>query len=98
MSGSSVAIPLPIIASSPHFLAADLSVQDAIVGLLPDDVNHRSFMDIEPITGGRVSPFELHWDELFSLSLSLVFVVVMNGSRRLQININVINDSTIELE
>ncbi|CAF0903804.1 unnamed protein product [Rotaria sordida] len=65
-------IPLPIIGSNPHFLAADSSIQNGINGLTPDDIKHRSFMDIEPLTG-----------------------VVMNGSRRLQINLNVVNDSAI---
>ncbi|UJR36346.1 hypothetical protein I4U23_029073 [Adineta vaga] len=72
LSGSSLTLPLPIIASSPHFLEADSTVQKAIDGLSPDGSKHRSFVDIEPLTG-----------------------IVMNGSRRLQININVVNDSTI---
>ncbi|CAF2399961.1 unnamed protein product [Rotaria sp. Silwood2] len=67
-----IAIPLPIIGSSPHFLGADPSVQNGVIGLTPDEIKHRSFMDIEPLTG-----------------------IVMNGSRRLQINLNVINDSAI---
>ncbi|CAF3376522.1 unnamed protein product [Rotaria sp. Silwood1] len=66
-------IPLPIIGSNPHFLAADSSVQNGVSGLTPDDIKHRSFMDIEPLTG-----------------------IVMSGSRRLQINLNVINDSAIQ--
>ncbi|CAF1499933.1 unnamed protein product [Rotaria magnacalcarata] len=69
---SMIAIPLPIIGSSPHFLAADPAVQNAVYGLEPDDIAHRSFVDIEPLTG-----------------------IVMNGSRRLQVNLNVINDSAI---
>ncbi|CAF3534142.1 unnamed protein product [Adineta steineri] len=72
LSGSTFAIPLPIIASNPHFLAADRSVQDAIIGLMPDEMLHRSYIDIEPMTG-----------------------IVMNGSRRMQFNLNVINDSKI---
>ncbi|CAF3263273.1 unnamed protein product, partial [Rotaria sp. Silwood2] len=71
-SGSSLSIPLPIIASNPHFLATDRSVQDAVDGLIPDEILHRSYMDIEPTTG-----------------------IVMNGSRRMQFNINVVNDSKI---
>ncbi|UJR09756.1 hypothetical protein I4U23_013983 [Adineta vaga] len=72
LSGSALSIPLPIIGSNPHFLATDQSVQNSIVGLKPDDIKHRSFMDIEPVTG-----------------------IVMNGSRRMQFNINVVNDSKI---
>jgi len=40
--------------------------------LKPDEILHRSYIDIEPITG-----------------------IVMNGSRRMQFNINVVNDSKI---
>ncbi|CAF0930952.1 unnamed protein product [Adineta ricciae] len=72
LSGSAVSIPLPIIGSNPHFLATDQTVQDAILGLKPDDTQHRSYMELEPITG-----------------------IVMNGSRRMQFNINVVNDSKI---
>ncbi len=53
MSGSAIKIPLPIIASNQHFLAADRSVQEAIDGLLPNETLHRSFMDIEPTTGSK---------------------------------------------
>jgi hypothetical protein len=53
VSGSALAIPLPIIASNPHFLAADRSVQDAVNGLIPDEILHRSYMDIEPTTGSK---------------------------------------------
>lgn len=55
VDGSSVKIPLPIIASSPHFLGADPEVQNAIDGLKPDDEKHRSFVEIEPITGCKSS-------------------------------------------
>ena len=48
-------IPLPIIASSPHFLDAADSVRDAVQGLQPNADIHRSFMDIEPITGSKYS-------------------------------------------
>lgn len=50
---SMIAIPLPIIASNPHFLEADPSVQSAVLGLEPDDTKHRSFVDIEPLTGSK---------------------------------------------
>ncbi|CAF0969014.1 unnamed protein product [Rotaria sordida] len=72
LSSNSLAIPLPIIASNPHFYAADQSVQDAVDGLTPDEMLHRSFMDIEPTTG-----------------------IIMNGTRRMQFNVNVVNDSKI---
>lgn len=72
LDGNKVSIPLPIIASNPHFLDADPSVQNAILGLAPDEILHRSFADVEPVTG-----------------------IVMNGTRRMQFNINVINDSSI---
>lgn len=55
VSGSKLSIPLPIIASNPHFLDADRSVQVALEGLAPDEVLHRSFADIEPITGSKNS-------------------------------------------
>jgi hypothetical protein len=53
VSGSAIQIPLPIIASNPHFLDADRSIQDAVIGLLPDEILHRSYMDIEPTTGSK---------------------------------------------
>ena len=53
VGGNSLAIPLPIIASSPHFLGADPTVRDAVEGLEPTDVDHRSYVDIEPITGSK---------------------------------------------
>jgi hypothetical protein len=53
VSGSKMPIPLPIIASNPHFLDAARSVQDAIVGLTPDENIHRSYMEIEPTTGSK---------------------------------------------
>jgi hypothetical protein len=46
-------VPLPIIASSPHFLGAADSVQKSIDGLHPDQTIHQSFMDVEPITGSK---------------------------------------------
>ena len=92
MSGSKLSIPLPIIASNPHFLDADRSVQVAVEGLGPDEVLHRSFADIEPITGSKILQklIQIKKKEYFHFSL-----VVMNGSRRMQFNINVINDSAI---
>lgn len=51
VSGSSFPIPLPIIASAPHFLGADPSVRNSVDGLSPNDDLHRSFIEIEPITG-----------------------------------------------
>lgn len=51
VSGSSLAIPLPIIASNPHFLDADKIIQNAVEGLAPDETLHRSYMDLEPTTG-----------------------------------------------
>jgi hypothetical protein len=53
VSGSKLSIPLPIIASNPHFLDADRSVQDAVEGLVPNEILHRSYMDIEPTTGSK---------------------------------------------
>ena len=53
VGGNSLSIKLPIIASSPHFLGADPAVRNLIDGLDPDDTAHRSFMDIEPITGRK---------------------------------------------
>ena len=53
VSGSAISVPLPIIASFPHFLDADPIVQNAVKGLKPDETIHRSFMDIEPITGSK---------------------------------------------
>ncbi len=51
--GDSMPIPLPIIASTPHFLGADDSVRNAVDGLQPDETIHQSFMDVEPITGSK---------------------------------------------
>ena len=48
-------VPLPIIASSPHFLDAAASVQSGVQGLQPDESIHRSFMDVEPLTGSTYS-------------------------------------------
>jgi hypothetical protein len=53
VSGNSVRIPLPIIASNPHFLDADQSVQNSVNGLLPNELLHRSYADIEPTTGSK---------------------------------------------
>jgi len=53
VSGSKLSIPLPIIASNPHFLDADRSVQDAVEGLVPNEILHRSYVDIEPTTGSK---------------------------------------------
>jgi hypothetical protein len=53
VSGGSVSLPLPIIASNPHFLAAADIVQNSVHGLTPDDIKHRSYVDIEPITGSK---------------------------------------------
>jgi hypothetical protein len=55
VTGSSISIPLPIIASNPHFLGADTLVKNAVNGLKPDESMHRSFMDVEPITGSKYS-------------------------------------------
>ncbi len=56
-SGSAeMPIPLPIIASNPHFLGAADSVRDAVHGLQPGETIHRSFMDVEPITGSKKYP------------------------------------------
>ncbi len=60
VSGSTISIPIPIIASSPHFLDADSSVQDAVQGLKPDDTLHRSYMDLEPITGSKYSVMQMN--------------------------------------
>ena len=91
VGGSSLNIPLPIIASNPHFLHADPSVQAAVEGLSPDEVLHRSFLDVEPITGGKCD--SLSSDDETKVCSS---AVVMNGSRRMQFNINVVNDSKIK--
>ncbi len=53
VSGNKLSIPLPIIASNPHFLDADRSVQDAVEGLVPNEILHRSYVDIEPTTGSK---------------------------------------------
>ena len=53
VSGNLLAIPLPIIASNPYFLDADRSVQEAVQGLIPNEDLHRSYMEIEPITGSK---------------------------------------------
>lgn len=55
VSGSAISLPLPIIVSSPHFLDADQKVKEAVGGLNPDPEIHRSFMDVEPITGSKNS-------------------------------------------
>ncbi len=60
VSGSSVTIPLPIFSSFPHFLDADPTVQNGVQGLSPDEVKHRGFMDIEPITGSKYSIKEIY--------------------------------------
>jgi hypothetical protein len=49
----SMVVPLPIIASSTHFLGAEDSVRNAVAGLHPDQNIHQSFMDVEPITGSK---------------------------------------------
>ncbi|CAF5000558.1 unnamed protein product, partial [Rotaria sp. Silwood1] len=49
--GLAADVPLPFIASNPHFLDADSAVSNSVEGMHPDDENHRSFGDIEPLTG-----------------------------------------------
>jgi hypothetical protein len=59
-----VSIPLPIIASSPHFLDAAPSVQNSIQGLQPDSTKHRSFMDVERITGSKYLRGKMNREDL----------------------------------
>lgn len=40
----------PIAASFPHFLGAEKSVQESIVGLKPEKDKHGSFVIIEPVS------------------------------------------------
>ncbi|CAF4429658.1 unnamed protein product, partial [Rotaria sp. Silwood2] len=51
VTGLAADIPLPFIASNPHFLDADPTVLYAVEGMHPDDAIHRSFGDLEPMTG-----------------------------------------------
>jgi hypothetical protein len=90
-----MSIPLPMIASNPHFLSADMSVQSAVDGLTPDESQHRTYLDIEPITGSKYFPCVHSSTRIFTLFVFVCFLAVMNGSRRMQININIVNDSTI---
>ena len=41
----------PVFASKPHFLDADPSYLDHIMGLNPEASLHDSYLDVEPITG-----------------------------------------------
>ena len=45
---------LPIFMSKPHFLDADESLQNDIIGLKPDRDAHDTFLDVEPITGATM--------------------------------------------
>ena len=53
MSGGALSLPLPIISSSPHFLDGDPSLRINVTGLSPSDDLHRSYMDVEPLTGSK---------------------------------------------
>lgn len=41
----------PLAASFPHFLYGDQELQDLVAGLRPNESEHGSFVDVEPITG-----------------------------------------------
>ncbi|XP_041455767.1 lysosome membrane protein 2-like [Lytechinus variegatus] len=45
----------PIFMSSPHFLYADQSVMDMVIGVHPVEELHRTFFDLEPYTGGPLN-------------------------------------------
>lgn len=49
-------------------------------------------MDVEPITGSK----EMNNFNKISVSFFLLKLAVMNGSRRMQINLNIVNDKDIE--
>ncbi len=42
---------IPAYLSKPHFLDADSSVRNAIIGMNPDPDKHETYIDVEPITG-----------------------------------------------
>jgi hypothetical protein len=52
-SGNAVRIPLSIIASNPYFLDTDQPVRAGVDELTPDEILHRSYMDIEPTTDSK---------------------------------------------
>jgi hypothetical protein len=40
---------VPMAASFPHFLAADESVRNSVVGMQPDEEKHSSHVIVEPV-------------------------------------------------
>uniref|UniRef100_A0A1I8FSV6 Membrane-associated protein n=1 Tax=Macrostomum lignano TaxID=282301 RepID=A0A1I8FSV6_9PLAT len=42
---------IPVVASLPHFLLAAPEIQASVRGLYPDDRAHRTYVDIEPLSG-----------------------------------------------
>ncbi|RWS06791.1 Lysosome membrane protein 2-like protein [Dinothrombium tinctorium] len=41
----------PILISAPHFLYGDIKLIDSINGLQPNELYHKTFVDVEPLTG-----------------------------------------------
>lgn len=68
-------------------------MRDALQGLQPDEAKHQSYMDIEPITG---SEYPMISKSNKNMLLFFIKLAVMNGSRRMQINLNVVNNSQME--
>lgn len=41
----------PVVASNPHFLFCDKDIRESIAGMKPDQENHQTHINIEPLTG-----------------------------------------------
>jgi hypothetical protein len=40
---------MPIVASFPHFLAADPAVRNSVIGMEPDEEKHSGHVIVEPV-------------------------------------------------
>lgn len=89
VSGTSSAVPTPIITSAPHFLDGDPELRSNVTGLNPVEDKHRSYMDVEPRTGSKDDKYRKYSQGI------LLLLVVMSGARRMQVNLNVLSDPNI---
>jgi hypothetical protein len=45
----------PMVASFPHFLAADPSLRDHVAGMLPDKEKHSGYVNVEPVSTSAIT-------------------------------------------
>ena len=42
----------PVVASNPHFLYCDDDIKESITGMEPNELDHESYLNIEPVSTG----------------------------------------------